>query len=117
MSTEAATTLPCSGMTELFIGRDGDGRKEKHRAAREARARRMCVDLCDHRMACLERALVMNETLGVWGGMGEAERRDFQTHLRDEGYGASDIPEGNELWAALNAFYNAQAIKIRARYA
>ena len=117
VQTEPEKVLPCSGLTYVFYGPDGDGRKEIHRAAREAKARGICLNHCDVRMLCLERALVLNETEGVWGGMGEAERRGFRNHLIDEGYESGEVPEGLEFWAALNSFYRAMEREMMARFA
>jgi len=88
-------------MTEIFFG-PGDGHTD-NRQRREARAKDICMG-CVVRLRCLERALVLNEQVGVWGGMGEHERRDFRAWLRNEGY-VGEIPEGMELWASLNAYY------------
>lgn len=96
---------PCYGLSGLFYGfvQDGEARKETDRKTRERRAKDICHD-CTYEMRCLERALVFGEAHGVWGGMTAAERKDFKAHLRSEGYG-SEVPEGDELWAALNAYY------------
>ena len=41
---------------------------------REAEAKAIC-DLCMVRVACLEHAIANREKIGVWGGLGERERR------------------------------------------
>lgn len=97
---------PCSHLTDLFYGRSDDGRAEQNRDERETRASRICRFMCPHRLPCLERSLVWKERYGVWGGMGEKERRLFRAHLKTEGY-EDDIPEGQELLAALAAFRSA----------
>lgn len=91
-----------------------DGRKERYRAAREAKAKNICLD-CDCRMDCLENALVLGEEQGVWGGMGEAERHRFRRHLNCEGYDG-EVPEGLEFWAALSSFYRSEASLMEERY-
>lgn len=90
-------------MTDLFFGPNVDGRKEQGRDDREKHARHVCLEHCEYVMRCLERAMVLNEVEGVWGGMNEADRRRFATHLRDEGYEV--VPSGMEFWAALNSFW------------
>lgn len=54
-------------------------------------------------MQCLERALVLRERHGVWGGMNEAERKRYARHIRLEGY--DQTPEADEFWASLFSFY------------
>lgn len=101
----AGRELACKGNTgTLFFG-PLDGRKEKRqeRNARELIATTLCQS-CDRRISCLEDALVWKNRHGVWGGMGEQERRDFEAHLKKEGYG-NDIPSGDELKASLASFY------------
>jgi hypothetical protein len=86
---------PCAGLTKLFFGPDLDGRKERARIDRE----RECKEICKHcpfRIQCLERALVLEEPKGVWGGMTEGERRKFRRWLKGR-YGPVFIPTGNIL--------------------
>ncbi len=91
-------------MTELFFGSALDGRTEKRRREREAQAKQVCFS-CEYRLRCLERAMVLEETgPGVWGGMGESERRAFRTHMKEEGY-VETVPEGLEFFATLRSFY------------
>lgn len=93
----------CAGMTEVYFGPNVDGRKEQGREVREQHARHICLEHCELTMRCLERAMVVGEQEGVWGGMSEADRRKFQSHLRSEGY--DTIPSGMEFWAALNSYW------------
>lgn len=95
---------PCSQLSELFYGPDVDGRTDPEREERERVAKAVC-GTCPVRLPCLERALVWGEPLGVWGGMGEGERRAFLRHLRREGYSKGEVPTGSELWAAVLSFY------------
>lgn len=44
------------------------------RAVREEHAKRVCVP-CPVRSACLRHSLETREQFGVWGGLGEEERR------------------------------------------
>jgi len=90
----------------MFYGPETDGRKEEGRKEREEVAANICLG-CEYRMPCLERALVLDENKGVWGGMNEGERRRFRRHLRAEGY-VDEVPEGEFLWASLNAYYRSQ---------
>jgi len=101
------TKLPaCFGLTELFFGPNMDGRKERGRKEREQKAKLLCLEYCEHVMPCLERAMVLGEDEGVWGGMTEAERRQFKEHMISEGY--RQVPTGMEFWATLNSFWRSQ---------
>lgn len=95
---------PCFLMTDLFFGIEEDARSEFERDIRESEAKSLCF-ACPYRMRCLERAVVHRERYGVWGGMGEAERKRFLEHLRSEGYTDRDMPHDVELAAALRSFY------------
>ena len=57
----------------LFFGPHGFESK-RDRAAREEAAKAICAR-CPALVACREHALRQGELYGVWGGMGEAERR------------------------------------------
>ncbi|WP_246074461.1 WhiB family transcriptional regulator [Nonomuraea terrae] len=56
----------------LFFGRPGERIDE--RQAREARATAIC-GRCPVQQTCLQGAFERNEGAGVWGGLGEDERR------------------------------------------
>lgn len=99
---------PCWQQTDLFFGTEDDARSEFERDIREAEARSLCLSGCVYRWRCLERAVVHRERYGVWGGMGEAERKRFQDHLKREGYNDRDMPHDGELIAAARAFYRAE---------
>ena len=47
---------------------------KRERLAREAAAKDVCTR-CPVQVSCREHALTMGEVFGVWGGLGEAERR------------------------------------------
>ena len=47
---------------------------KRERLAREAAAKEVCAT-CPAVQACREHALAMGELYGVWGGLGEADRR------------------------------------------
>lgn len=53
-----------------------DGLRGLVRQRREAQAKAICRT-CPVLEACREHALEVKEPYGVWGGMGEAERRDI----------------------------------------
>ena len=57
----------------VFFGPNGFESK-RDRARREAAAKAICAR-CPVIMACREYAMRQNEAFGVWGGLGEAERR------------------------------------------
>ncbi|GGI02733.1 WhiB family transcriptional regulator [Egicoccus halophilus] len=57
----------------LFFGPPGF--ESKHdRLRREAEAKAVCA-ACPAIVACREQALLTGESYGVWGGLGEADRR------------------------------------------
>jgi hypothetical protein len=96
---------PCVTHQDLFYSPDEDGRTEIARIEREALAGLICMSECPVQLECLERSLVTKEFYGVWGGMGEGERRKFQAHLREEGYDVGEVPSGRELVSSVNQFY------------
>jgi WhiB family redox-sensing transcriptional regulator len=54
---------------------------KRERDQREAKAKLVC-GTCDVRQHCLDYAIAINETQGVWGGLNEAERRQYAAQLR-----------------------------------
>lgn len=52
------------------------------RLAREAEAKAICAQ-CTVRRECLDWALTVGETFGVWGGHSEAERRQLMQPERE----------------------------------
>lgn len=103
----------CAGLTDLFFSPEDDGRTEAGRSEREDEAKDVCRT-CPVRYDCLEHALVWHEDMGVWGAMGEGERRRFVQHLKDEGY-ENQIPTGVELLASLNQFYIKEGDLVQAQ--
>lgn len=97
----------CERDPELFFSSSDDGRTEDGRVDREDLATRLCFS-CPFRVPCLERALVHREEYGVWGGMGEGERRKFRTFMENEGYDRHEVPTSVELLASLIGFYRVQ---------
>ncbi len=71
---ERFTGARCRGAdAELFFGPPGvETRVDRMR--REATAKAMCRD-CPALLACRDHALTHGEVYGVWGGLGEQERR------------------------------------------
>jgi WhiB family redox-sensing transcriptional regulator len=96
-------SITCKDHGELFFGTSEDGRMEEGRVEREALAAAVCFS-CPIRVGCLEKALVLKEAYGVWGGMGEGERRRFAKHVKKEGY-KNEVPPQDELSASLVQFY------------
>lgn len=96
---------PCTSEKELYYSPEDDGRTEIGRVEREALAGLICRSECPLWLGCLERSLVTNEFYGVWGGLGEGERRLFKAHLIEEGYKQGEIPTGKELKSCLVTFY------------
>lgn len=99
----------CYGLTDLFYSPEIDGREEVGRAQREEQCKRVCFK-CTLRLRCLQRSLELHEGLGVWGGMGEGERRKFRRHLEAEGY-RDEVPELDELRVSLSVFYRARRLE------
>lgn len=97
----------CRGEMDLFFSPDDDGRDESGRRQRESDAKAICFR-CPFRLRCLEAALVHGERYGVWGAMGEGERKRFVSHLVREGYKFGEVPKGLELYAAVRSFYRFQ---------
>ncbi len=58
--------------SELFFGSAQETRRE--RIDRERRAKALC-DACPVLSVCRDRAIETLELYGVWGGLGEQERR------------------------------------------
>lgn len=50
--------------------------RKEDKLAREARAKDICRT-CPVRQPCLEYAVQIREPHGIWGGLSEAERRQF----------------------------------------
>lgn len=59
----------------VFFSFDSESANE--RIAREGRAKEIC-SRCPVRTECLAYALEEGETYGVWGGLGERERKDLR---------------------------------------
>lgn len=67
-------TAACRGVdTALFFGPSGFESK-RERTAREAAAKDICAR-CPVLEPCRHHALTNDESFGVWGGLGESERR------------------------------------------
>ncbi|MBV8933040.1 MAG: WhiB family transcriptional regulator [Kutzneria sp.] len=58
-----------------------DSERGGARLAREARAKRVCMS-CPVLRQCREHALTVQEPYGIWGGMGENERREVISDRR-----------------------------------
>jgi len=50
------------------------------RGGRVTRAKRICAG-CEVRAECLEMALAGNEKYGIWGGLGEGDRRRLRQRI------------------------------------
>jgi WhiB family redox-sensing transcriptional regulator len=66
----------CRGEDAAFFFAPNYFEKRDEKRAREAVAKSFCAR-CPVRVDCLEYALSIRETHGVWGGMNEAERRSI----------------------------------------
>jgi WhiB family redox-sensing transcriptional regulator len=97
--SENGPTPNCRGEADIFFGEEIDGREEEGRSEREELAKALCMSGCPYRQRCLEEAMVLNDRYGVWGGMGEGERKKFRAWLQREGY-EGEVPRGLELYAS-----------------
>lgn len=71
----------CRGEDSTYFFAPNYFEKRSQKNAREAVAKAIC-HLCPVREECLEYALRIRETHGIWGGMNEMERR---AELRQRG--------------------------------
>lgn len=94
---------PCSQSPDLFFPPVEDGREEVGRRQREVACKAQCYR-CEIRVSCLHIAIRTNSTIGVWGGMGEGERRRFIRWLRVE-YGLEEPPSEVFLRKLVREFY------------
>ena len=74
----------CRGDVAALFFPDDPAETREARREREAAAKRICAT-CEVRVECLEYALRANETHGVWGGLGEFERRALARERRAAG--------------------------------
>lgn len=107
--TDPAASV-CDNHGDLFFGTAEDGRMEEGRVERETLAASVCFS-CPTRLRCLEKALVLSEAYGVWGGMGEGERRRLVRQLRTEGY-RNEVPPLDELAVSVRSFYETDMASV-----
>ncbi|MCU7826926.1 WhiB family transcriptional regulator [Kitasatospora sp. DSM 101779] len=69
------------------------GERGRAHDEREEAAKRICGD-CPVRAECLAHALSVREPYGVWGGMGEDERRAVMGPARRRAYPAAGTGRG-----------------------
>ncbi|MDP9298883.1 MAG: WhiB family transcriptional regulator [Actinomycetota bacterium] len=75
----------CRGDDSVFFFAPSHFEKRAEKNAREAVAKSIC-DRCPVQTPCLEFALRIGETHGVWGGLNEMERRAIlRLQARDDG--------------------------------
>ncbi len=68
----------CKGPhADLFYPPNTTERREE-KANREADAKSICND-CPVKVECLDYAIAINETYGIWGGLNELERKNLTT--------------------------------------
>ena len=70
----------CRGMNSEFFFH-ADAERGRARDGREARAKAICRT-CPVIAQCRDHALTVQETYGIWGGLGENERRDIIARRR-----------------------------------
>jgi WhiB family redox-sensing transcriptional regulator len=66
----------CRGEDSSFFFAPNYFERKEEKDAREARARTICAG-CPVQEECLEYALRIRETHGIWGGLNELERRSL----------------------------------------
>ena len=71
----------CRGEDSALFFAPGYFERREEKAAREVRAKAICAD-CPVRETCLEFALGIRESHGVWGGLNEQERRQVLRQRR-----------------------------------
>ncbi|MGH3862464.1 WhiB family transcriptional regulator [Actinokineospora sp.] len=77
---EWQTKGSCRGVDSVVFFHP-DAERGPARAAREARAKAICR-ACPVLEKCREHALSVQEPYGIWGAMGEGERRALIAHRR-----------------------------------
>ncbi len=71
----------CKGpYAELFYPPNTTERREE-KSNRESDAKSICAE-CTVKSDCLEYAIEINETYGIWGGLNELERKVFTERRR-----------------------------------
>lgn len=77
----------CRGMnSEYFFHSDAE--RGRARDSREAKAKQICQD-CPVMTQCREHALSVQEAYGIWGGLGENERREIIANRRADQRGVT----------------------------
>jgi WhiB family redox-sensing transcriptional regulator len=71
----------CRGEDSALFFAPGYFERREEKAAREVRAKAICAG-CPVRETCLEFALGIRESHGVWGGLNEQERRQVLRQRR-----------------------------------
>lgn len=94
---------PCAQDPDIFFSPKEDGREEVGRFHRELVCKSMCFR-CKIRTECLKTAVINSHSDGVWGAMGEGERRQFTKQLRRNGHNIEAITE-HRLRVELRKFY------------
>lgn len=74
ISAEWEQRAACRGHDPTLFFGPNRFEPKRERLAREAAAKEIC-QTCPVRQPCREHALTFGESFGVWGGLGEAERR------------------------------------------
>lgn len=95
----------CLGRGELFYGPDVS---EADKELREKECKSICYT-CSYRLPCLEASIRERHEWGVWGGMGESERRLFINFMLRKGY--TRKPTRKRLRQAMKQFYQAKRAK------
>jgi WhiB family transcriptional regulator, redox-sensing transcriptional regulator len=73
----------CSRINAVYFFPPGHFERKPEKDDRENHARELCAS-CPVRAECLEHALAIGETHGIWGGLNELERRRLRRRLSVE---------------------------------
>lgn len=64
----------CKGPQSAVFFPPSQAERKDEREGRERRAKEICA-ICPVRRACLDHAMSLHETHGIWGGLNEVERK------------------------------------------
>ena len=72
--TSWRSSASCTGENAVYFFAPSHFERKPEKDYREGHARALCRD-CPVRVTCLEYALAVGETHGIWGGLNELERK------------------------------------------
>jgi WhiB family redox-sensing transcriptional regulator len=81
----------CTGENAVYFFPPSHFERKPEKDYREGHARALCRE-CPVRVVCLEYALRVGETHGIWGGLNELERRRFARRRAADAGAAASVP-------------------------